>query len=408
MKKLSVCMIVKNEEPVLGRCLSCVVRFADELIVVDTGSTDRSVEIAREYTPLVYHHPWQNSFAEARNYSYSKATGDYIMWIDADDVVSDENIASLNALKAEEEQADMIYIRYRYFSESGLTAHNMRHRIVRSAAFTGWRYDIHEKILPEPHWKELYRPDIEILHKKEYVNEPKRNIDIFDRLLKEGKPLSLREKEYLVVELSAHQRTDEALSFFRKFRDDLPLSGYENSLDVLATELCRAKRFQECLDLLLCAEEQLPPTARRMWEKGMCFEGLGDDTAAEAAYRSAMAITEDPETQLIHYDGYNDYYPYLRLAAIAERRGDQNEALRLLNEAGKRYPRAEEWQQARLRIILGTNKPESEKKADREKVKTEKELEKVKAELEKIKELMKSLSPEELEAITGGESLTEE
>ena len=98
---LSVCLIVKNEEPVLRRCLACAVQFADELIVVDTGSTDNSAAIAREYTPYVYLHPWQNSFAEARNYSYSKATGDYIMWLDADDVVTDENIGKINRLKEE-------------------------------------------------------------------------------------------------------------------------------------------------------------------------------------------------------------------------------------------------------------------------------------------------------------------
>ena len=68
-------MIVKNEEPVLRRCLDCVAQFADELIVVDTGSTDRSMEIVREYTPHVYLHPWQNSFAEARNYLESNIEG---------------------------------------------------------------------------------------------------------------------------------------------------------------------------------------------------------------------------------------------------------------------------------------------------------------------------------------------
>jgi glycosyltransferase involved in cell wall biosynthesis len=65
---LSVCLIVKNEERVLGRCLSAAVQFADELIVVDTGSTDRSRDIAREYTNLVFSEPWQNSFARARNF----------------------------------------------------------------------------------------------------------------------------------------------------------------------------------------------------------------------------------------------------------------------------------------------------------------------------------------------------
>lgn len=104
MEKLSVCLIVKNEERVLGRCLAYVTQFADELIVVDTGSTDNSVEIAKQFTPYVFLHPRQYSFAEARNYSYSKATGDYIMWIDADDVVSDENIARINALKQRKQQ----------------------------------------------------------------------------------------------------------------------------------------------------------------------------------------------------------------------------------------------------------------------------------------------------------------
>ncbi|MBQ7370763.1 MAG: glycosyltransferase [Blautia sp.] len=67
--KLSVCLIVKNEERVLGRCLFCALQIADELIVVDTGSTDQSREIALEYTDLVYDHPWQDNFAEARSFA---------------------------------------------------------------------------------------------------------------------------------------------------------------------------------------------------------------------------------------------------------------------------------------------------------------------------------------------------
>ena len=70
--KLSVCLIIKDEERVLGRVLSAAVQFADELIVVDTGSKDRSIEIAREYTDYVFSEPWQNSFARARNFAASK------------------------------------------------------------------------------------------------------------------------------------------------------------------------------------------------------------------------------------------------------------------------------------------------------------------------------------------------
>jgi glycosyltransferase involved in cell wall biosynthesis len=87
MFTLSVCMIVKDEEPVLARCLACARRFADEIIVVDTGSVDRTKEIAAGFTDRVYEYAWRDDFAAARNYSYSLANCDYIMWLDADDVV---------------------------------------------------------------------------------------------------------------------------------------------------------------------------------------------------------------------------------------------------------------------------------------------------------------------------------
>ena len=64
---LSVCMIVKDEELVLERCLSCVEKFADEIIVVDTGSKDKSVAIAKKFTEKVYEIKWENSFCKARS-----------------------------------------------------------------------------------------------------------------------------------------------------------------------------------------------------------------------------------------------------------------------------------------------------------------------------------------------------
>jgi glycosyltransferase involved in cell wall biosynthesis len=83
--RLSVCMIVKNEERFLGQCLASVKDIADELIVIDTGSTDRTVEIAREYGAHVGHFKWCNDFAAARNASIAPATGDWILFLDADE-----------------------------------------------------------------------------------------------------------------------------------------------------------------------------------------------------------------------------------------------------------------------------------------------------------------------------------
>lgn len=89
--KLSICMMIKNEEKNLYRCLDAVKKLMDkvesELIIVDTGSTDSSVEIAREYTDKVYFHQWNNNFSEMRNKSISYAKGEWILIIDADEVI---------------------------------------------------------------------------------------------------------------------------------------------------------------------------------------------------------------------------------------------------------------------------------------------------------------------------------
>lgn len=89
--KLSVCLIVKNEEKVIERCLDCVKKFADEIVVVDTGSTDKTKTLAQKYTDKVFDFVWCNDFSKARNFAFEKATCDYVMWVDADDVISDAN-----------------------------------------------------------------------------------------------------------------------------------------------------------------------------------------------------------------------------------------------------------------------------------------------------------------------------
>ena len=76
MVTISLCMIVKNEEMHIARCLDSVAGLVDEIIVVDTGSVDRTAEIASAYTAKVYSYLWNDNFSDARNYSFSKATMD--------------------------------------------------------------------------------------------------------------------------------------------------------------------------------------------------------------------------------------------------------------------------------------------------------------------------------------------
>jgi len=85
---VSLCMIVKNEEEHLARCLRSVKPVVDEMIVVDTGSTDRTKELARGFGAKVYDYEWTDNFAEARNFSISKASGTWVFHLDADEVIS--------------------------------------------------------------------------------------------------------------------------------------------------------------------------------------------------------------------------------------------------------------------------------------------------------------------------------
>jgi glycosyltransferase involved in cell wall biosynthesis/2-polyprenyl-3-methyl-5-hydroxy-6-metoxy-1,4-benzoquinol methylase len=82
--KLSAVLIVKDEEELLGRCLDSVKDIWDELVIVDTGSTDRTVEIAKSYGARIGHFPWRSDFAAARNYAESLCFGEYVLWLDAD------------------------------------------------------------------------------------------------------------------------------------------------------------------------------------------------------------------------------------------------------------------------------------------------------------------------------------
>ena len=82
---LSLCMIVKDEEESLPTCLESIKDYVDEIIIIDTGSSDSTVEIAKRYNAKVYHHAWENSFSKARNYSLKYATCDWILIMDADE-----------------------------------------------------------------------------------------------------------------------------------------------------------------------------------------------------------------------------------------------------------------------------------------------------------------------------------
>ncbi|OBZ07893.1 hypothetical protein A8L34_25015 [Bacillus sp. FJAT-27264] len=110
MKRLSVCMIVKDEEELLPRCLESVTGIADEIIIVDTGSTDRTKQIAAEYSAQLFDYPWVNDFSAARNESIRHAAGKWILVLDADEYLAKDEYDEWNRfLENEQPQNHLAY-----------------------------------------------------------------------------------------------------------------------------------------------------------------------------------------------------------------------------------------------------------------------------------------------------------
>jgi len=109
--KISACLIVKNEEKLLPQCLKSIRDWVDEIIVVDTGSTDKTMSIARSFEAVVYEQAWQDDFSFHRNYSISKATGDWIFIIDADEEVPSPHGIAIKEFIENDKDSDVLTIK---------------------------------------------------------------------------------------------------------------------------------------------------------------------------------------------------------------------------------------------------------------------------------------------------------
>ena len=165
MVTISLCMIVKNEEKILERCLDSVADLVDEIVIADTGSTDATREIARRYTEKVYDFPWTDDFSAARNFVFSRATQEYIYSADADEVLSPKNRERFRLLKEtllpEVEIVQMKYANQLQFNTVYNYDEEYRPKLFKRKRDFVWEAPIHETVRLEP---VIYDSDIVITH----------------------------------------------------------------------------------------------------------------------------------------------------------------------------------------------------------------------------------------------------
>jgi len=141
-------MIVKNEEEFLGKCLVSVYGYVDEIIIVDTGSEDKTVEIAKGFTDRVYHHPWENNFSKARNQALQYATCDWIFQIDADEELLPGSGEELLRAVREAGDADIIFVSIlsTYAKGTRVASHNFE-RLFRNNGIIHYEGAVHNRVV---------------------------------------------------------------------------------------------------------------------------------------------------------------------------------------------------------------------------------------------------------------------
>lgn len=340
MNTISLCMIVKNEEDVLERCLESAAEVMDEIIVVDTGSTDRTESIARKYADLVEHYKWTDDFAAARNFAFSKATMDYICWLDADDVIDEKNRKLFMQLKKTlTPTTDVVMMRYEvaFDAHDNPTMSYYRERLLRREAGFTWTGAVHEVIVPRGN---IVYSEIAVQHRKKHAGDPNRNLRIYEQLLADGKTLDARQQFYYARELFAHARYTDAITQLENFLDS-GRGWVENCIDACADlAWCYYHIGEEhnMLMSLLRSFEYDKPRAETCCHLGQYFKEHQKLQQAIYWYEMASGCPKQEKSGGFTYDDCYGFIPYLQLCVCYDLLGDYETARKYNEKAAQIKP----------------------------------------------------------------------
>ena len=330
-------MIVKNEEAVLSRCLESIKDIVDEIIIVDTGSTDKTKEIARQYTDKVYDFKWTQDFSQARNYSFSKATKEYQMWLDADDIITEENKEKILKLKKDlNPNIDIVTFKYNthFDKDNNPILTSTRGRLFKRKKNYLWNDPIHEYI--ELRGNIYYANDIFVSHKKEAAYTD-RNLKIYQNQIKNGKKLSPRSVYYFARELKDHERYEEAIYYFEQFLDSKLGWVEDNIAACYNLALCYKAlgHHEKSFHSLIHSFEYDSPRAEITCEVGYYFMNKNDYPKAVNWFLISTHL-EKPNSLGFLLNDYWDYIPNIELSVCYYKLGNIKNAV-LYNEIASKY-----------------------------------------------------------------------
>jgi GT2 family glycosyltransferase len=339
--RISLTMIVKDEQENLPKCLASVRGVFDEIVVVDTGSTDRTKAIAAEFGARVFDFPWIDDFSAARNAALAHATGEYVFWLDADDVVDPPQRDKLEKWLARLGSCDPTAFVVRCACDPGADGSGGRTvvdhiRLFPLRAQVRWTYRVHEQILPAlqqagipVRWTDL------VVRHTGYTNPEQRA----KKLVRDERLAQLNLKEqpeepFILFNLGAiaieRQEWPEALDYLRR---SLGHSAPSDSITRKIFALI-ARSHQMLGDtgaaLRACAEGlSIDAEDAELWfRRAVVHRHRGESAQAEACWRRILTLRR-PEQYCSVDEGIYGHITRRNLAVLAAERGDHAEAARL-------------------------------------------------------------------------------
>jgi tetratricopeptide (TPR) repeat protein len=346
--RVSLCIIVKNEEANIGACLDCAADICDEVIVLDTGSTDRTRDIARDKGAKVFDFPWIDHFAAARNACLEHATGDWIFWLDADDRLDEANRDKLRRLFVSLPAGNVAYSMKCHClpDPHSRTATTVDHiRLFRNHPRIRWRYRVHEQILGAVRESggEVLWADIVIQH-----------TGYTDAALRRRKSA----RDLRLLEMERRDQPHDPFTLFNLGASYAEMGRYEEALPLLHESLDRSHprdsivrklyalianchlhrgRIDEALRVCLQGQAVCPDDEELLFLEGLLRTEKGDFHGARIPLVRLLG-TESEQHFASVADGLRGHRGRHQLAVVCCRLGENNEAEQLWHDVLRDRP----------------------------------------------------------------------
>jgi glycosyltransferase involved in cell wall biosynthesis len=345
---LSLCMIVKDEEEMLPRTLEAIAPAVDEIVVVDTGSSDRTVEIAESFGARVLHHEWTGDFAAARNVSVEAATGDWIVWLDADEVLVAEDAPKLRELTGQiwREAFYLVETNFTGDVEDGTAVTHNALRVFRNRPEYRFNGRLHEQFahnLPGYLGERVAHTQVRVEHYgylgvvRDKKDKARRNLELLEKQSAEGLDTAYHKfnlgSEYLALGDWA-QAADFLVRAWEEMEDDPRRHNYPY-MPSLASRVVIALREAGRLDQAHAQAdaglEVFPGFTDLVFHQATIAKERGDVDEARRLYGRCVEMGDAPAKYTATV-GCGSYLALMALAAMAPRAEQEQLLLRCLDE----------------------------------------------------------------------------